>query len=629
MVVIRSTFNILCFPDINDNAPTFEQSNTIGYVSENEQPGTVIMTLSATDRDLPPNGAPFTYQLIGGAHRSFVAIETHSGLVKTTRSIDRESTSKLELIVQVEDNGTPKLRSQHTIVVNVLDQNDTPSMPRTVHVLLHVFNQKIPVGKIADIHPNDLDIIGDYKCKITKDSNPAGVFTIPSGCDLYASPAIPIQGYSFSVLGNDGKHSDVVSTVSVEFLAFDNRTVENSVTIKLYNMTAVQFVSDYYRNFVDVIKSAIDSNDIISLYSLHDTNSSLDIEIAVRMASTGAYRSTSFLAERFNKKRHALLQLLQISNLTIGYSPCDQHACENGGVCSQRINVDGEIRIADSPSLIFTSPSVSHDFKCSCANGYTGTKCDKRQDPCAPNPCQAGGYCRRQGYDFQCQCPSHREGKLCQLEKGDVCSSMPCKNGGSCRGSPDGSSFCLCRPGFRGNECETISDSCRPNPCLNGGLCVGSKPGYNQYICSCVNGHYGRHCERSTFSFHELSYMSFPALDAATNDISIVFATTKPNALLIYNYGTQSGGRSDFVAIEIVKTKAVFSFGGARTAITSVETGGADGTLSNGKWHKVTATRNGRTMSLSVSRCSDNGDDCEECRPGDASCYSDDVGPTG
>lgn len=89
----------------------------------------------------------------------------------------------------------------------------------------------------------------------------------------------------------------------------------------------------------------------------------------------------------------------------------------------------------------------------------------------------------------------------------------------------------------------------------------------------------------------------------------------------------QSGGRSDFVAMEVVDGKAVFSYGGARTAITSIVVGGES--LSNGRWHKVTATRNGRVMSLSVSKCTDNGDVCEECRPGDTTCYSDEVGPTG
>lgn len=586
------------------------------------------MTLSATDPDLPPNGAPFTYYLIGGRHKSFVTVDKHTGLMKTTRNIDRETTPKLELLIEVEDNGEPKQRSQHEITINILDQNDSPSTPRVAHILLYAFNNKIPIGKIADVHPNDLDTTGEYRCSILMDTNPTGAFKIPSGCNLHTTPTMPVQGYSYTISGNDGRHSDVVSTISVEFLFFDNQTVEHSITINIDNMTSQHFLSTYYRSFLDILKAPLDANDEITLYSLRDKNASLQLTVAIKMSASGGYRPTSYTIEKFNKKRDAMLQLLQVSSIMIGYTPCNANTCDNGGVCSERIMVaSNEIQITDSQSLIFTSPLVSHDFKCKCTEGYTGQKCDKRQDPCSPNPCQASGECRRQGYDFQCTCPSHREGKLCQLERGDACSSSPCKHGGSCRESPDGSSFfCLCRPGYRGNQCETVADSCRPNPCLHGGLCVSLKPGYK---CSCVDGRYGRHCERATFGFQELSYMSFPALDAATNDISIIFATTKPDALLLYNYGTQSGGRSDFVAMEIVKSKAMFSFGGARTAITSVVTGGSDGTLSNGKWHKVTATRNGRVMSLSVARCTDNGDVCEECRPGDASCYSDDIGPTG
>lgn len=123
--------------------------------------------------------------------------------------------------------------------------------------------------------------------------------------------------------------------------------------------------------------------------------------------------------------------------------------------------------------------------------------------------------------------------------------------------------------------------------------------------------------------------MTFPSLDAGTNDISFIFATTKANSLLVYNYGLQSGGRSDFVAVELINGKAVFSFGGARTAITSVTVGGKSNTLANGNWHKITATRNGRVVSLSVATCVENGDMCEECRPGDSSCYADDIGPAG
>jgi protocadherin Fat 4 len=120
--------------------------------------------------------------------------------------------------------------------------------------------------------------------------------------------------------------------------------------------------------------------------------------------------------------------------------------------------------------------------------------------------------------------------------------------------------------------------------------------------------------------------MSFQTLDAATNDITMIFATTKRDSLLVYNYGVQTGGRSDFVALQIVSGRVKFSYGGARTAVTTVTVGGS---VADGNWYKVTATRNGRVVSLAVASCSEHGESCNECKPGDTSCYADDVGPAG
>lgn len=611
--------------DINDNGPVFDPPEVVGYVTENEPPNTSVMTLSATDPDLPPNGAPFTYYLIGGKHKNLIKVEKHTGVLRTTKSLDREITPELEILIEVEDSGTPRMHSQHYVKVVVLDQNDSPSTPRSVHVLIHAFNDILPIGKIADVHPNDPDTSGEYSCKVIDGPNPNGVLNIPKGCDLHAARITLGQGYSLSVSGNDGKHSNVISTVTVEFLSFDNSTVDQSITVRVENMTASKFLAHYYRSLLDLMKSSLDVDDSLSLYSLYEVDHGLELSIAIKHQR--GLRPKSYVYDRLNRKHEAMILLLQSPQIRIGYSPCQTLICQNGGICSEEIRVHEDTSITDSQTLIFTSPLVSHDFTCRCTEGFTGPKCEKRQDPCTPNPCQSGGKCRRQGFEFQCTCLASREGKTCELERGDACSGNPCRNGGSCRESSDGSTFfCLCRPGYRGNQCEAVADSCRPNPCLHDGLCVSLKPGYK---CSCLDGRYGRHCEKSTFGFNELSYMTFPALDAATNDISIIFATTKSDSLLIYNFGTQTGGRSDFVAIELVRGKAIFSFGGARTSITSVTIPGHTGTLADGEWHKITATRNGRVVSLSIAHCSEHGDTCVECRPGDNACYADDVGPTG
>lgn len=82
------------------------------------------------------------------------------------------------------------MKSEHTVTVIVTDQNDSPSAPRSVHVIVRSFNGKTPLGKIADVHPNDPDITGAYSCKILQSSNPR-VLSIPNACDLHTNKITP------------------------------------------------------------------------------------------------------------------------------------------------------------------------------------------------------------------------------------------------------------------------------------------------------------------------------------------------------------------------------------------------------------------------------------------------------
>lgn len=614
--------------DINDNGPTFSPEGLQGYILENQPPGSSIMTLEATDPDLPENGAPFSYKLVGGKHKSWLSVDKYTGRVKSTVSYDREVTPTLDAIIEVEDSGTPKQSMQHKLVIEVLDQNDNPSTPRTVHVVVSLFSENLQANtKLADVHPNDVDMIGDYRCRLQG----SGQLAIRNGCDLYTTSSTRPMSYVYNIIGNDGKHGDVSSKVTVDFNIYSSATIANTVPLLIRNMSAVQFLERHYSPTLELLKSRFAPSDEVFMYSLIDVESNqtstLDVEaLVVVRTPTQSYQQPLHIAERLREKRSALTELLH-TEVIIGYEPCSaQDICANGGVCSAHIRISDtkDFSIVDSPTLVLTGPRIVHEHSCQCVKGYTGEQCARRQDPCIPSPCQGQAQCRRMGNDFQCECPSNREGKHCQRERSDVCWAKPCRNGGSCQRSPDGASyFCFCRPGYRGSQCESIADSCRPNPCLHGGLCVSLKPSYK---CSCPSDRYGRHCERFNYGFSPLSFMSFPSLDPTTNDISIVFATTKPSALLVYNFGLQNAGRSDFLAIELVQGQAYFSSGGSRTAISTVIAGV---NLSDGSWHKITATRNGRVMSLSVARCTESGDVCAECTPGDASCYADVVGPVG
>ncbi|KAA0192694.1 hypothetical protein HAZT_HAZT002492 [Hyalella azteca] len=606
--------------DVNDNGPQFNPPEIVGYVSENEPAMTSVMTLSATDPDLPPNTMPFTYQIVGGEHREFFSVDGKTGEVKTTRSIDRETTPVLNFRIEVEDSGKPKMKSEHEVTINVLDKNDSPSTSRLVKVTVLTFRGNFPGGNIADAHPNDPDSDGKYTCRILEADS--SIFSIPNACNLHVAKINPDKTYSLTVSGNDGRHNDVTSTVDIEFSEFDNATLDNSITLRVLNVTSQRFLLLYYQPFKESIEEVFASHPI-EITSMLQRESHTDLTLSVLHSSDNGYLEPFEITNKLSVDKDKIVKALQGLKVIINYNPCDESPCQNEGVCSHGIFAYEETETVDSPSVVFTAPLVRHDASCECKQGFTGAFCELRQDPCAPNPCQAGGTCGRKGFNFICACPPTRQGQQCEFDKMNACDNNPCRNGGSCQTTLEGGFFCLCRPGYRGMQCELVTESCKPNPCMNGGSCISLKPDYR---CSCQTNFYGLHCEKSTFGFRDLSYMTFPTLDATTNDISLTFSTNKHDALLVYNYGVQTGGRSDFVAIELSGGRPRFSYGGARTAITSIS---VNKKVTDGGWYRVTATRNGRVVSLSVASCSKSGEVCKDCGPGDSSCSADDTGPTG
>ncbi|XP_022249667.1 cadherin-related tumor suppressor-like [Limulus polyphemus] len=607
-----STVHILV-TDINDNAPVFDPPDVIGYVMENEPAFTSVMVLSATDYDLPPNGAPFLYFLAGGRHKDLFQIDHHTGLVKTTQSIDRESIPNIELLIEVRDSGFPTQKAQHPINIMILDKNDSPSSVRALTVIVWVYNKKFYGGKIADVHPFDPDLSGNYQCTLHKGDT--DMFRIPSKCDLHAVPLQNPQNYTITVRGNDGIHADVISTTYVQFMKFDNLTVENSVMMQVLNQSTDVFLMNQFQQLQKVLKDMFQVGIMILLWfmGVNDSQSHVELTLAVQ-TNSGSYILPKDVLVMLREGKKLLQESISWQDITIGFEPCEITPCQNGGKCLSYLELQDSLSILDSPSLVFTSPVVSRQFTCTCTKGFSGPLCQYKQNPCSPNPCLGGGTCHHDDENFQCVCPSKYQGKQCESPKTDACVSLPCQNGGTCEEAPNGSFFCLCRPDFRGTVCEQTTDSCRPNRCLNGGTCIVENPGYR---CACKANYFGRHCEKSPFGFHRYSYMAFPVLKPTTNDISIILATNKQNSLLVYNYGRPSGGRSDFVALELHDGRPQFLFGGSRTAVATIA---ARTNVADGRWHKITVIRNGRVTSLSVVGCSNSGEVCEECSHGNASC---------
>ncbi|RWS18005.1 protein slit-like protein [Dinothrombium tinctorium] len=130
-------------------------------------------------------------------------------------------------------------------------------------------------------------------------------------------------------------------------------------------------------------------------------------------------------------------------------------------------------------------------FRCICAPGFYGDRCEFKIDACFGNPCENGGTCKvLEAGRFSCHCLSGFEGYRCEINIDD-CVSNKCEHGACVDGV--GNYRCKCEDGFTGDYCEKKIEFCSKefNPCKNGGTCFDHKTYYN---CSCPLGWKGDNC---------------------------------------------------------------------------------------------------------------------------------------
>lgn len=194
-----------------------------------------------------------------------------------------------------------------------------------------------------------------------------------------------------------------------------------------------------------------------------------------------------------------------------GMCQCSPDHCQNNAVCV----------IANSTTIV-----------CSCSFGFSGEKCEFKDQSCGNFACKNGGSCYEH---VNCLCPNGmrrapvgRRGDLSSNQKitplslslsptgytGDNCehrdlSCHKCVNG-TCH-TANGTSTCICNVGFEGklvvqnfhpplinflytgDNCDQNIDDCKDNPCLNGAIC---RDLIADFHCECQGPHSGKLCEK-------------------------------------------------------------------------------------------------------------------------------------
>ncbi|KAM4555445.1 protocadherin Fat 2 isoform 1-T1 [Odontesthes bonariensis] len=130
------TMVIINVTDVNDNTPAFGRGDYSEEITEDLTPGSLVMTVTATDQDGPINNL-LRYSIVSGDLLQQFSIHPRSGEISVRTALDREQIPHYSLTVQAADEGTPPLSSAVLIAITVIDVNDNPPVfSRVNHSLL-------------------------------------------------------------------------------------------------------------------------------------------------------------------------------------------------------------------------------------------------------------------------------------------------------------------------------------------------------------------------------------------------------------------------------------------------------------------------------------------------------------
>ncbi|XP_051801959.1 cadherin EGF LAG seven-pass G-type receptor 1-like [Acanthochromis polyacanthus] len=105
--------------DVNDNKPEFSSSSYVSSILlKDAEAGKLLLTLSATDRDMGDNGI-ITYSFSAG-NSPYLALNSETGEVMLTSDLaDVTEDTAVELTAMAKDHGQPPLDSTARVVVNL------------------------------------------------------------------------------------------------------------------------------------------------------------------------------------------------------------------------------------------------------------------------------------------------------------------------------------------------------------------------------------------------------------------------------------------------------------------------------------------------------------------------------
>ncbi|XP_049564578.1 protocadherin alpha-6 isoform X3 [Orcinus orca] len=208
--------------DVNDNAPSFGQSEYEAKIFENSDNGTIVMRLNASDRDEGANGE-FSYSfssLVPSMVSNQFRIDPNTGEIVIQGNLDFENINSYKIRIDATDKGHPPMTGHCTILVKVLDKNDNVPQIALTSLSLPVREDAHFGTVVALISVSDLDsgANGQVTCSLTPHVPFKLVSTFKNYYSLVLDSALDresVSNYEVVVTARDGGSPSLSATASV------------------------------------------------------------------------------------------------------------------------------------------------------------------------------------------------------------------------------------------------------------------------------------------------------------------------------------------------------------------------------------------------------------------------------
>lgn len=241
---------IITLEDINDNAPYLTNKMHVVW-SENRSPG-MIIKLIAEDVDEEHNGPPFFYSIDPEASWEIkqrfkvVGDELHASV-----EFDREEQKVYRVPILIRDSGDQPMSAISTLVIEIGDENDNEMQCGVKQVVVQKLYGNLPDLNVGRVYVSDLDDwdIADKSFIWYNNSTEDEHFKLNTNNGMITMLEGTPSGQHdlrFRVFerSNHFPRHNVSAQVKVIVKEISERAIDQSGSIRFYNVTAHEFLSN-------------------------------------------------------------------------------------------------------------------------------------------------------------------------------------------------------------------------------------------------------------------------------------------------------------------------------------------------------------------------------------------------